>query len=115
MTGEAITILLLLCIASICFIRQKKYFPLWATVPLSFMPLTTLLMHAVIVHLPYAKLHWNNLVYAFYGTAALLTVGWVTYICFRLAKPMQRVGYAIIVLGFGALLGVLFLKANLIA
>lgn len=115
MTGEAITILLLLCIASICFVRQKKIFHLQATLPLSFMPLITLLMHAVIVHLPHASQHWNSLVYAFYGAAALLTVGWVAYICFRLAKPMQRAGYAIIVLGFSALLGILFLKANLIA
>lgn len=111
MLAEAITILLLLGIASVCFIRQKKYFYLQAMLPLAFMPLATLLLHAFL--LPQPLFAHNTIVYGFYGIAALLTILWVIVICCKLQKPLSRIVYTALVLGFCGLLFWLFLQANL--
>lgn len=114
MLGEAITILLLLCAAAVCFIRQKKYFYLQATIPLSLVPLTTLVMHSFIMNLTHTTQGFNRMVCIFYGAAALLTVIWVAVICTKLTKPLHRIVYAVTVCAFDGLLCVLFLQANLL-
>lgn len=114
MLVEAITILLLLGIASVCFIRQKKFFHLQATLPLSFMPFATLLMHSFVMNLAHTIKSFNGMVYGFYGAAALLTLIWVIVICTKLKTVRNRLIYALPVLAFSGLLGWLFLQANLI-
>lgn len=114
MLVEAITILLLLGIASVCFIRQKKYFLLQAVMPLAFMPFATLLMHSFIMNLAHTIKSFNGMVYGFYSAAALLTLIWVIVICTKLKNMKKRLIYALPVLAFCGLLGWLFLQANLI-
>ncbi len=114
MLGEAITILLLLCIAAISFIRQKKVFFLQATIPLSFMPLATVLMHSFITKLAHTSVGFNRMVYIVYAIAAVLTLVCSVLVCFKLHKPHHRIIYTVTVVAFNALLGWLFLQANLI-
>ncbi len=114
MLGESITILLLLCIAAISFIRQKKTFFLQATVPLMLMPLATLVIHSFIMNLTHTAIGFNRLVCIVYGAAALLTVVCAVLVCFKLHKPHHRIIYSVTTCAFNALLGWLFLQANLI-
>ncbi len=114
MLGESITILLLLCIAAISFIRQKKTFFLQATVPLSFMPLATLVMHSFIMNLAHTSIGFNRLVYIVYGVAALLTVIGVILVCCKLNKTLHRIVYSVTVCAFNGLLGWLLMQANLL-
>ena len=111
---ESITILLLLAAAFVSFLRRKKYFLLQATLPLTFMPLATVLLNAVVLNLTATKITWNRWVYIFYGAAALIGIVWM---CFNAAKFKtwhNRIIYCTAICAFSGLLGWLFVNANLI-
>lgn len=111
---ESITILLLLAAAFICFLRQKKYFLLQATLPLTFMPLATVLLNAIVLNLTSTKIGWNRWVYIFYGTAVLISIVWMGFNAVKFKTWHNRIIYCIAICAFSGLLGWLFVTANLL-
>ena len=111
---ESITILLLLAAAFISFLRQKKYFLLQATLPLTFMPLATVLLHAVVLNLTATKLSWNRWAMIFYGAAILISIVWMTFNALKFKTWRNRIIYCVAICAFSGLLGFLFVTANLL-
>ena len=111
---ESITILLLLAAAFISFLRQKKYFLLQATLPLTFMPLATVLLNSVVLNLTATKISWNRWVLIFYGAAALIGIVWMCFNAVKFKTWQKRIIYCIAICAFSGLLGWLFINANLI-